>query len=215
MNEPEIIEMALQRRFARVTIPDCPHGPWAPTSPAPIPRRARLRGFAYACAAVAILLGTGVATQAASALRVGYAIFFNHGSSTPLPPLIHQPDRLTIEQAQQHLPFRIVVPVGLPTHTLFQYAGVINVHSNPVVALYYQAQIAGRYFRIIIKEATAINGPPVVHFDAVVRGKDGQLRDNRWTLPVRRWRHGNVIMEMLPQGLPAAVVNRIVRDNTL
>ena len=207
--------MALQRRFARVTVPDCPHGPWAPKSPAPIPRRARLRGFAYACAAVAILLGTGMATQAASVLRAGYAHFFNHGSLTPLPPLIHQADRLTIAQAQQHLPFTIVVPVGLPTHTLFQYAHLIIVHSNPVVALYYQAQIAGKYFRIIINEATAINGPPVVHFDAVVREKDGQLRDKRWTLPVRRWRHGNVIMEMLPQGLPTAVTDRIVRENTL
>jgi len=215
MNEPKIIEMALQRRFARAAVPECPQGPWAPTMAAPFPPRPRSRGLAYACAVLVILLSAGIATQAAGVLRAGYAHLFNQSSSKPLPPLIHRADRFTIAQAQQHMSFRVVVPVGLPTHTIFQYAHVVSERPIARVALVYQTQIAGRYYRILIEEMAAVSGPPVAHFEAIRQGKDGRTHRETWTLALRRWKHGNVIMEMLPQGLPATVTDRIVRENTL
>jgi hypothetical protein len=176
---------------------------------------------AAAAAAVALTVATdggrdGVVAQASGVLRAAYAhLFIFQGSSKPLPPLVHRADRLTIAQAQQHMPFAIVVPAGLPPHTILQYAGVGSEHPVPRVALFYQTQIGGRYYRTIIVETTTVSGPPVAHFEASRKGKDGRLRHETLTVPLRRWKHGDVIMEMLPQGLPATMIDRIVRENTL
>lgn len=176
---------------------------------------------AAAAAAVALTVATdggrgGVVAQASGVLRAGYAhLFIFQGSSKPLPPLIHRADRLTIAQAQERVPFAIVVPAGLPPHTILQYAAVGSEHPVPRVVLNYQTQIGGRYYRTIIVETTTVSGPPVAHFDVIRKGKDGRLRHETWTLPLRRWKHGDVIMEMLPQGLPATMIDRIVRENTL
>lgn len=215
MNERQIIEEALQRRFARAAVPECPRGPWGPATASAFRPRPRSRGFAYAGAVLVLLVGAGVAAQASGALRAGYAhLLWFQGSSKPVPPLIHRADRLTIAQAQQHMPFAIVVPAGLPAHTTLQYAHVVSEHPVPRVALMYQMQRGGRYYLININETTAVSGPPVTHFEALSKGKDGRTHDSTWTLPLRRWKHGDVIMEMLPQGLPPTVVDRIVRENT-
>lgn len=163
-----------------------------------------------------ILVSGGIAAQASGALGAGYAYLLNVGSSKPLPPLIHRADRLTVAQAQQQIPFSIVDPIGLPPHTTFQYAHVISHGPVPNVALYYQTQIDGRYYRIIINETTAINNPPVPHFEVEGKGKNGRIRVERWTLPFRLWKHVAIFMQMLPpQGLPPAIVDRIARENTL
>jgi hypothetical protein len=212
MNEDNIIEAALQRRFSRAVVPECPDGPWRPA--ARVRAYKRSRGFAYACAALVVFVSAGLAGQAAGVLPGGVARFFQ-GSVKPLPPLVHRADRLTIAQAQQHMPFTIVVPAGLPPNTMFQYAHVVSEHPVPRVALLYQTQIDGRYYRININETTAASGPPVAHFEALSKGNDGRLHDHRWTLPLRRWKHGNIFMETLPQGIPPSMVDRIVRENTL
>ncbi len=211
MNESQIIEAALERRFARAVVPECPHGPWRPAQSAR--PRPRSLGWAYACAVLVVFVSAGVAGQASGVLPDGFARFFQ-GSVKPLPPLIHRADRLTIAQAQQHMPFTIVVPAGLPPHTIFQYAHVVSEHPIPRVALLYQTQIGAEYYRININETTAVSGPPVAHFEALFKGKDGRIHDRTWTLPLRRWKHGNIFMETLPQGIPPAMVDRIVRENT-
>lgn len=215
MNEDQKVEAALERRFARVAVPECPRLAWSSTAPEPVRRRAQSRGFAYVCATLVILVGAGVAAQASGALRAGYAHLFNSGSTQPLPPLIHRADRLTVAQAQEQMPFSIVVPVGLPTNSTFEYAHVVSKGLVPSVALYYQTKIGGRYYRIVIDETTAVNGSPVAHFEVEGKGKDGRTRRAAWTLPLRVWKHGAIFMEMLPQGLPPAAVDRIVRENTL
>jgi hypothetical protein len=220
MNEGQIIEAALRRRFARAAVPECPQGPWSPTTAAPVRPHHRSRGFAYAIAVLGVLVSAGVAAQASGVLRAGYAHLFTfQGSTKPLPPLTHRADRLTIAQAQQHMPFAIVVPAGLPPHTILQYAGVGSAafpgSPIPRVALNYQSQIGGRYYRIIIIETTVVSGLPVAHFEAIGKGKDGRLRRETWTVPLRRWKHGDVIMTMLAPGIPATMIDRIVRENTL
>jgi len=215
MNEHQIIEEALQRRFAHAAIPECPQRPWAPAMAAPVRQHSRSRGFAYACAVLVVLVSAGIATQASGTLRARYAhLFMFQGSTKPLPPLIHRADRLTIAQAQQHIPFTIVVPAGLPPNTLFQYAHVVSEHPIPRVDVVYQTETGGRYYRININETTAVSGPPVVHADLIFKGKDGRKHHDTWTIPLRRWKHGDLIMEMVPQGLPAAMTDRIVRENT-
>lgn len=215
MNEDQKIAAALERRFARVAVPECPRLSWSSMAPVPARRRAPSHRFAYVCAALVLLVGSAVAAQASGALRAGYAHFFNAGSTTPLPPLIHRSDRLTVAQAQQRIPFSIVVPVGLPPHTLFEYASVMNRGAVPSVALVYQTKLSERYYRIIINETTAVSGTQAAHFEVEGPGKNGRIRRETWTLPLRVWKHGAIFMEMLPQGLPPAVVNRIVRENTL
>ncbi|HEX3465027.1 MAG TPA: hypothetical protein VHS78_13350 [Candidatus Elarobacter sp.] len=217
MNESEtIIKAALERRFARVPVPDLPQGPWR-SQPAPARRpRFRSRGFVYASVVLGALAVAGVGAQASDTLRADFARFFPlNGSSKPLPPMIHRADRLTIAQAQQRMPFTIVVPAGLPPNTTLQYAHVVSEQPVPRVALNYQALIGGRYYRININETTSVSGPPVAHFDVMFKAKDGQTHHQSGTLPLRRWKHGDVIMEMLPEGLPPAVSERIVRANTL
>ena len=216
MNEHQIIEAALQRRFARAAVPECPQGPWSPATPAPRRPQLQSRRFAYAGAMLATLVSAGLAAQASGALRAGYAhLGIFQGSSKPLPPLIHRADRFTMAQAQQHLPFTIVAPAGLPPNTTFQYAHVVSEHPIAGVALMYQTKIGGKYYWININETTAVSGPPLAHFEVESKGKDGRTHRYTWTVPTRRWKHGDVIMEMLPLGLPAATVDRIVRENTL
>jgi hypothetical protein len=181
--------------------------------------RRRTSGWLWTAAAVAAVALTvttdggraGVVAQAAGVLRAAYAhVFVLQSSAKPLPPLIHRADRLTVAQARQHVPFAIVVPAGLPPHTVLQYADVDSEHAVPRVVLNYQTQIGGRYYRTMIVETTTVSGPPVAHFEAI--GKDGHRRT--WAVPVRRWKHGNVIMEMLSPGLSATMMDRIVRENT-
>ena len=215
MNEHQIIEAALQQRFARAMVPECPQGPWCPATIAPRRPQPRSRGFAYVGAVIVILVSAGLAAQASGVLRVGYEhLRIFQGSSKPLQPLIHRADRLTIAQAQQHLPFAVVEPAGMPPHTIFQYAHVVSEHPVPRVAMMYQTQIGGKYYWININETTAVSGPPIARFEAISKGKDARLHHETWTVPMRRWKHGDVIMEMVPLGLPAAVVDRIVRENT-
>ncbi len=217
MNEAQIIKAALERRFARAAIPDCPRGSWsAKTAPAVRPR-APSRGFVYASAVLGILVVAGVAVQASDALRTNFEhlMLMGSGSSKPLPTLIHRADRLTIAQAQRHMPFAIIVPAGLPAHTSLQYAHVVSEHRVPRVALNYQAEIGGRYYRININETTAVSGPPVARFEAFLMAKDGGTRHEVQTVPMRRWKHRAVVMEMVTNGLPATVTDRIVRENTL
>jgi hypothetical protein len=159
VNEDQEIEAALEWRFARAAVPECPRLAWGSMSSVPVRRRARSRSHAYPFATLVVLIGGGVAAQASGALRAGYAHLFNSGSSKPLPPLIHGADRLTVAQAQQQVPFSIVVPVGLPPHSTFEYAHVVRREPVPNIALYYQTQIGGRYYRVIIDETTAVNGP--------------------------------------------------------
>lgn len=215
MNEDQKIEGALGRRFAHVAVPECPSLGWGSMASVPVRRRSRLRGYAYVFATLAVLIGGGVAAQASGTLRAAYAQLFNPGSSKPLPPLIHRADRLTIAEAQRQVPFSIVVPVGLPADSTFEYAHVVGRAPVPNVALYYQAKMGGRYYRIIIGETTAVAGAAVAHFEVEGKGKDGRMLRKAWSLPLRVWKHGAIFMEMLPQGLPPAVVDRIVRENTL
>ncbi len=216
MNVDQKIEAALQRRFTRAAVPQCPQSAWSATTSAPVRQRPRSRSFAYACAALVILISGGVAAQASGALGAEYAHLFTfNGSSKPLPPLIHRADRFTMAQAQQRMPFSIVTPVGLPPETTFQYAHVISEHPLPRVSLVYQTQIGPRYYRIIVNETTEASGPAVAHAEAEFKGNDGRMRHETWTIPMRRWKHGAIFMEMVTPGLPGAIVDRIVRENTL
>jgi hypothetical protein len=174
------------------------------------------RRLVYASAVLGVVLTAGVAAQASGTLPAAYARLMNwNGSSKPLPPLIHAADRLTLAQAQERAPFTIVIPAGLPPNTTFQYAAVVREHPIPRVGLNYQTIIGGRYYRINVNETTVASGPPVAHFEAIYKTKDGRSRHETWTVPLRRWKHGAVVMEMLPGGLPPAVVDRIVRESTL
>jgi hypothetical protein len=155
----------------------------------------------------------GLAAQASDMIKLSYANlmapFF--GSSTPLMPGIHRADRLTIAEAQRRMPFSIVVPTGLPARTRFLYAHVISEQPTPRVALTYEAHVASRYYRISVDESTAAIGPPLAHFEVRTRGGDRKV----WTLPVRRWKHGAVVMDLFVWGLPAEMSDQIVRANTM
>ena len=216
MNESQAITAAIERRFSRAPIPDVPRGPWSAKTAPPVRPHATPRGFLYASAVVGILVAAGVAAQASGTLPAAYARLIGWGgSSRPLPPLIHRADRLTIAQAQEHMPFAIVVPAGLPAQTTFEYAHVVSEHPIPRVALNYQAVIGARYYRININETTAVSEAPVRHVKLVFKSKDGRTHHEAWTVPVRRWKHGAVIMEMVAVGLPPSIVDRIVRETTL
>jgi len=215
MNEEQTITAAIARRFARVAIPNVPPGPWSAKT-APAVRHARSRGFAYTSVVLGVLALGGIAAQASGAIPPALAhLRWLDGSSKPIPPLIHRADQLTIAQAQQHMPFAIVVPAGLPPHTSLQYAHVVSEQPVPRVALNYQTQIGGRYYRININETTAVSEPPARHHRPIFKSKNGSTYREVATLRPRRWKHGAVIMEMAPAGLPAAIVDQIVRENTL
>ena len=218
MNEAQTIKAAIERRFSRAVIPDVPRGPWSAKTTRAVRPHAPPRGFLYASAMLGILAaGAAAGAQASGTLPAAYARLMQwSGSSKPLPPLIHRADQLTIAQAQQRMPFTIVVPAGLPPHTSLQYAHVVSEQPIPRVALNYQTQIGGRYYRISINETTAVSDPPVVaRSEPIFKSKDGQTHHVAWRSLLRRWKHGAVIMEMIPIGLPPAIVDRIVRENTL
>jgi hypothetical protein len=214
MNEEQTITAAIAQRFARVAIPNVPSGPWCAKT-APAVRHTRSRGFAYASAMLGVLALGGVAAQASGTMPARLAhLMWLDGSSKPIPPLIHRADQLTIAQAQQRIPFAIVVPAGLPPHTSLQYAHVVSEAPVPRVALNYQTQIGGRYYRININETTAVTEPSARHHRLIFKTKNGTTEREVVMLRPRRWKHGDVIMEMVPGGLPAPIVDRIVRENT-
>ncbi|HWT05150.1 MAG TPA: hypothetical protein VN224_05290 [Xanthomonadales bacterium] len=215
-DDAQLIKAALDRRFARAATPPCPDGAWHATATAPAtaarPRRFS-RGFAYAAALVGVVAIGGLAAQAASSIKAGDATFMRwfSVSTRPLMPKIHAADRLTIAEAQRRMPFPIVVPKGLPAGTRLLYAHVVSEKPNPRVSLQYEAHIGSKYYDININELTGAVGPPVAHFEILRAGH----ATKSWNLPLRRWKHGAVVMEMFPAALPADVTERIVRANTL
>jgi hypothetical protein len=216
-NDAELIRAALDRRFSRVAVPACPAGARSATAtdPVNVPRSGFSRRFAYAAAVLVAVGIVGLTAQASTVIQQSYAKLvgpmFLYVSSKPLTPMIHAADRLTIAEAQRRMPFPIVVPTGLPPGTRFQYAHVVSEQPIPRVALNYEAHIAKRYYRINVNETTVAVGPPVAHFE--FRNAEGVTKKS--TLPLRRWKHGNVVMELLAWGLPAAMSDRIVRANTM
>ncbi|MFN2460668.1 MAG: hypothetical protein ABR591_08280 [Candidatus Velthaea sp.] len=211
-----LITDALRRRFARAGTPACPDGAWQAaafrSASNVLPRRASRR-LAYAAA----LLGTAaigaLAAQASDTVKASYAQFVLpfFVSSKPLAPAIHAADRLTIAEAQRHMPFSIVVPAGLPERSRFMYAHVLREKPNASVALTYEAHIGGRYYRISFNESTVAVGPPVTRFEFRWNGHATKAS----TLPHPRWKHGSVIIDLFAWGLPADASNQIVRANTL
>ena len=215
-DDAQLIKAALDRRFARVETPECPASAWRATTAAPatITRpRSRSRGFAYAAALVGVIAIGGLAAQAASSIKAGDTTFTRwfSVSTRPLMPKIHAADRLTIAEAQRRMPFTIVVPKGLPAGSRLLYAHVVSETPNPRVSLQYEAHIGSKYYDINVNEMTRAVGPPVAHFEVQQAGH----RTKSWNFPLRRWNHGAVVMEMVPGGLPAGMVERIVRENTM
>jgi hypothetical protein len=131
-------------------------------------------------------------------------------SSRPLQRIIHRADELTIAEAQQHMPFPIVVPTGLPAGSTFQYAHVIR-EQPAQVALNYQAHIGRGYYRIAISESTVPIGPSTMHLEYRPHG----VTVKSWNVAVRRWKHGDVVMQLFDELLPSGVGDQIVRANTL
>jgi hypothetical protein len=213
-DDAQLIKAALDRRFSRADTPACPDGAFraATTTPGATARpRSLSRRFAYAAALLGVVAIGGLAAQASSSGKLHDLPFMTlFVSSKPLQPMIHRADRLTVAEAQRRMPFEIVIPAGLPAGTKFLYAHVISEHPIPHVALTYQAHIANRYYRIAVSESTAAIGPPRTHFE--VRSPSGT---KAWDLPVRRWKHGDIVMQLPGWGLPAEMSDRIVRANTL
>ena len=214
-DDAQLIKAALDRRFARAGTPACPDGAWhaATAHAATVVRRTGVpRNFAYAAALLAVVTVAGLAAQASSTVQQGYLrLMAPFASSKPLQPIVHRADRLTIAQAQRRMPFAIVVPAGLPANTRLLYAHVVSEKPVPRVALFYEAHVGSRYYRININETTVAAGAPVAHFKWLTRGHG----TNEWTLPLRRWKHGAVVMEFLNPELPAAMSDEIVRANTM
>jgi hypothetical protein len=211
-DDAQLIKAALERRFARASVPACPEGAWRVATTI-ARRRGVPRGFAYAAALLAVVAIAGVAAQASSTIHVTYARlmapFFV--SSKPLQPGIHRADRLTIAQAQSRMPFTIVVPTGLPAHTRFVYAHILSEKPTPRVALTYEAHIASKYYRISFDESMVAVGQPRARFEWQSRGHGIQT----WTIPMRRFKHGDIAMDMFAWGLPSDLSDRIVRENTM
>ena len=215
-DDARLIKAALARRFARAAVPSCPDGAWNATPPQPAtsarPRRLP-RGFAYAAALVGVVAIGGLGAQAASSIKAGDTTFTRwfSGSTRPVMPKIHAADRLTIAEAQRRMPFPIVVPKGLPAGSRLMYAHVVSEAPTPRVSLQYEAHVGSKYYDINVNELTGAAGPPVTRIQIQRAGHAMKS----WNLPVRRWKHGAVTMEMLPAGLPAAMVDRIVHANTM
>jgi hypothetical protein len=215
IDDARLIKAALDRRFERAEIPACPDGAWHPVTTAPA-TTARPRGFsrrfAYAAALVGVVAIGGLAAQAASSGKLQGTPFMRmFVSSKPLPHIIHRADELTIADAQRRMPFPIVALEGLPAGTQFLYAHVISEHPIPRVVLNYQAHIARGYYRIAVTESTVAYGPAVVRFEYRPRGAVTKT----WNVPMRRWKHGALVMQMLGEGLPPGVADRIVEANTM
>jgi hypothetical protein len=213
-DDAELIKAALDGRFSRAGTPQCPEGAWraATSAPATVAGPRGFRGFAYAAALLGAVAIGGLAAQAATSGRFSDTPFSRmFASSKPLQPIIHRADRLTVAEAQRRMPFPIVVPTGLPAGSTFLYAHVIKEQPTAQVALNYQAHIGSGYYRIAISESTVPIGPAVAHLEYRPRGGTTKV----WDLPVRRWKHGDVVMEMFAEGLPSGVGDQIVRANTL
>jgi hypothetical protein len=213
-DDAQLIQAALDRRFERAGTPACPDAAWHPASSVPAaiarPRRASRR-FAYAAALLAVVAIGGLGAQAATSGKLPDMPFrWAFVSSKPLQPMIHAADRLTIAEAQRRMPFPIVVPGGLPPGSELLYAHVIE-QPAPHVVLNYQAHFGGKYYRVSVSESTVPIGLPVAHFEYRSPGH----ATKKWTLPVRRWKHGDVVMELHAWGLPDAMGERIARANTL
>ena len=212
-DDARFITAALDRRFSRAGMPPCPDGAWHATTaqPSPLPRANSLpRKFAYAAALVAGVAAAGLAAQASGAVKISNLPFWTHVSSKPLTPIIHAADRLTIAEAQRHMPFTIIEPKGLPETTRLLYAHVVSESPVHRVALRYEAHIGSKYYDITFNEATKAIGPPVAHFTLI----NAKHVTKTWTAPLRRWKQNGVVMEMHAWGLPAALSDAIVRANT-
>ncbi len=75
----------------------------------------------------------------------------------------------------------------------------------------YQAHIASNYYRIAFDESTVAPGPARAHLDVATAGGGRKS----WSLPVRRFKHGAVFMDLFAFGLPEDMSDRIVRANTM
>jgi hypothetical protein len=215
-DDAQLIKAALDRRFARAATPPCPESAWHATTTAPTTTarpRSLPRGFAYAAALLVVVAIGGLAAQAASSIKSGAAPFkWFSVSSKPLMPTIHAADRLTIAQAQRRISFPIVVPAGLPAGSRLLYAHVVSENPIPLLQLRYEAHIGSRYYDISIHESTSPPaGPPVAHFQLRNPGHGTKT----WNAPLRRWKHGDVFMDIFPTVLPAGMTDRIVRANTM
>ena len=211
-----LIRAALDQKFSRAAVPACPDAAWHATATQPVTSvrpKGLSRRFAYGAALLAVVVISGLTAQASNIVKATYSRLVGpfFVSSEPLRPIIHAADRLTIAQAQRRMPFPIVVPTGLPANTRFLYAHVLSEEPHHWVALTYQAHIAGGYYRISIGESTVAVGPSVAHFEVQTPGGNTK----KWTLPVRRWKHGALVMELMGTPLPADVSDRIVRANTM
>jgi|ERR1700736_263800 len=211
-DDAQLIKAALDRRFERAGTPPCPRGALlvATAVPATIERPRRLSpGFAYAAALLAVIGIGGLGAQAATSGKLHDLPFMGaFVSSKPLQPMIHKADRLTIAEAQRRIPFSIVEPTGLPAGTRFLYAAVIE-QPAPRVALSYEAHLGSKYYRISLSEST-VEGPAVARFEARLAGHGVK----KWTLPRRRFKHGDIFMDLFAFGLPDDLSARIVRENT-
>lgn len=215
-DDAQLIRAALDQRFSSAAVPACPDAAWRATATQPVTivrPQGLSRRFAYGAALLVVVAISGLTAQASNVVKATYSRLLGplFVSSKPLQPIIHAADRLTIEQAQRRMPFPIVVPTGLPANTRFLYAHVLSEEPHHWVALTYQAHIAGDYYRIAIGESTVAVGPPVAHFE--VRTPGGNTK--KWTLPVRRWKHGALVMELMGTPLPAVIADQIVRANTM
>lgn len=211
-DDAEFIRAALGRRFARVAIPACPNAVWHATATATAARSRILpRRFAYAAALLVVVAFAGLAAQASNIVKLTYANLISpfFVSSKPLMPGIHPADRLALAEAQRRMPFPIVVPTGLPAGTRFLYAHVISEHPTPRVALTYEAHVAKRYYRISVNESTFPVGSRLAHFKVQILGRGTK----EWTLPIRRWKHGALVMDLFAWGLPSEMSDEIVRAN--
>ena len=215
--DAELIEAALDQRFSSVPVPPCPDVAWraATTKAAGTAGSRPAGGFRRVAIAASLLVAVGLAgltAQASGTIRAGYDRLFSPflASSKPLQPIIHRADQLTVAQAQRRIPFTIVELTGLPEHTRFLYAHVVREGPIPRVALNYEAHVANKYYRINVNETTVAVGPPVTHVTIQRLGHGTKT----WTVPLRRWKNGAVVMELLPSGLPDAVTDRIVSANT-
>jgi hypothetical protein len=214
-DDARLISAALDRRFSRAGLPGCPDGAWhaKATEPSRIARPSSVpRKFAYAAALVAGVAAAGLAAQASGTVKLGNLPFWSHVSSKPLTRIIHAADQLTITEAQRRMPFTIVEPKGLPANTRLLYAHVVSESPVHRVALRYEAHIGSKYYDITFNEATKAVGPPVAHFTLM---NVATHVTKTWTAPLRRWKQNGVVMEMHAWGLPAALSDHIVHENTL
>jgi hypothetical protein len=186
-----------------MAVPAWPEGAWNATATEPLTNvrpKGFSRRFAYATALLGAVAIAGLTAQASTFIKASYANLigprFLFVSSKPLTPMIHAADRLTIAEVQRRMPFSIVVPTGLPANTRFLYAHVLSEHPIPRIALSYEAHRGNRYYRIAISESTVAVGPAAAHFE--LRTLGGSTK--KWTLPMRRWKHGGVVMDLAAWG---------------